>query len=522
LAHENKTILVDVEWTLNENLEPVAGFGEAIRVTSPDELEELQSELINIPGDGFFYTYLTNFSDNVVTFDNLTIRHKQVEQLLFVAKRKIRDAHPASRRCGRVLRAIKEYYPYGLEWGRYDGNRMYNQGLANTPLQEREWGVLGLDQNYFSARFYDPTIGRWHAVDPLEQFHSPYIAMCNDPANNIDPDGRAGVHLIEKEDVAFMAFAIGSSALIYSTMANISAASFASIKHIFSIGGPLQTVVSNTKLFVLNFASSVRDVAGAFGKDALWRSNFGESNINSGLDFSARHITNQVFAANSGIHGIYLGTFPWPGNFGSKILDGVQLVLDVLGLIPGLGEFCDGASALISLGRGEYAEAAISVSAMIPFVGWVAGGTKIAMRFRKLFRSGRVTEKVIVEAPTYGKVVDDGAEVAVDVVKEAGHLTPWQKMTNSEKRAFQHSYSRHASEFELPNWSQSRAAELQTQFNNAITNIRNAGATGFFKSTEFVNGVSTTVNRTEPLINGQRFYYYETIDGQFISAGKMP
>ena len=267
----------------DENLEPVAGFGEAIQVTSPDELEELQSQLINIPGDGFFYTYLTNFSDNVVTFDNLTIRHKQG-----------------------VLRAIKEYYPYGLEWGRYDGNRMYNQGLANTPLQEREWGVLGLDQNYFSARFYDPTIGRWHAVDPLEQFHSPYIAMCNDPANNIDPDGRAGVHLIEKEDVAFMAFAIGSSALIYSSMANISSASFASLRNLFSIGGPLQTVVSNTKLFILSFTASVRNVFDAIQGNSYGRKNFGDLNSSDSYERVGNRIESNMALYKGGNYG-YIG-----------------------------------------------------------------------------------------------------------------------------------------------------------------------------------------------------------------------
>jgi RHS repeat-associated protein len=103
-----------------------------------------------------------------------------------------------------------------------------------------------------------------------------------------------------------------------------------------------------------------------------------------------------------------------------------------------------------------------------------------------------------------------------------GHLTPFAQMTKVERRAFQHSYSKHASEFELPNWSQSKASELQTAFNDAVTNVRSAGANDFFKSQEWVNGVKSTVNRTEPVINGQKYYYYETPQGQFISAGKMP
>lgn len=54
-------------------------------------------------------------------------------------------------------------------------------------------------------------------------------------------------------------------------------------------------------------------------------------------------------------------------------LDGVQLVLDGAGLIPGFGELADGANALISLARGNYGDAALSAAAMIPFLGW--GGT---------------------------------------------------------------------------------------------------------------------------------------------------
>ena len=66
--------------------------------------------------------------------------------------------------------------------------------------------------------------------------------------------------------------------------------------------------------------------------------------------------------------------------------------------------------------------------------------------------------------------------------KEVGHITPWSQMTKAEARAFQHSYSRHASDLGLPNWSQTRASELQDMFNDAVSNIRNAGSNGFFSS----------------------------------------
>jgi hypothetical protein len=66
---------------------------------------------------------------------------------------------------------------------------------------------------------------------------------------------------------------------------------------------------------------------------------------------------------------------------------------------------------------------------------------------------------------------------------------------------------------------QSNAESLRVLFNEKVTSIRNAGRNRFFNSTEWVNGVKTRVRRTEPVINGNRYFYYETIDGEFISAG---
>ena len=53
----------------------------------------------------------------------------------------------------------------------------------------------------------------------------------------------------------------------------------------------------------------------------------------------------------------------------SKIADGVQAGLDVAGIIPIVGEVADGLNALISLGRGDYADTALSAMSMIPVDG---------------------------------------------------------------------------------------------------------------------------------------------------------
>jgi RHS repeat-associated protein len=126
--------------------------------------------------DKITYTFLTNYSDTQVSFachyvDNLTIHHKQG-----------------------VLRQQMDYYPYGLTWGRQlpiDPATAYNETYNSSEFNYNEWGDTGLDLNYFEARYYDPVLGRFHAPDPYQQFHSPYMANFDDPANHIDPDGRA-------------------------------------------------------------------------------------------------------------------------------------------------------------------------------------------------------------------------------------------------------------------------------------------------------------------------------------------
>ncbi|MBX7052562.1 MAG: hypothetical protein K1X54_11050 [Flavobacteriales bacterium] len=128
---------------------------------------------------------------------------------------------------GSYLRNIHEYYPYGLEYWR-SGSQLYDKGDQLTEFHHREWEIDGIEMNRFAARWYDPiqqfltaaqrrfrnanpdaigTIARWHSPDPLEQMHSPYVALCNDPANFVDPDGRAGIHLSDWDKENLIGFA---------------------------------------------------------------------------------------------------------------------------------------------------------------------------------------------------------------------------------------------------------------------------------------------------------------------------
>lgn len=92
-------------------------------------------------------------------------------------------------------------------------------------------------------------------------------------------------------------------------------------------------------------------------------------------------------------------------------------------------------------------------------------------------------------------------------------------MTKAQRKAFQHSYSRHAKEMGLPNWSQKNAGGLRQQFNNVDGHIRETGTHLGTRMKPF-NGKSTRVNYYESNLQGTNYYYYETMSGQFVSAGK--
>ncbi len=87
----------------------------------------------------------------------------------------------------------KNYYPFGLV------HRGYNNVVNGTAHPygfggKEENKELGLEWLDFSARNYDPALGRWMNLDPLaEQMrrHSPYNYAFNNPLVFTDPDGMA-------------------------------------------------------------------------------------------------------------------------------------------------------------------------------------------------------------------------------------------------------------------------------------------------------------------------------------------
>ena len=90
---------------------------------------------------------------------------------------------------GATLIQADDYYPFGLKMPDYSyiaGGAEENKFTYNGKELEDEFG---LDWYHYGARFYDPVVGRWWAIDPLDEFSSVYNYVGNDPISYVDPDG---------------------------------------------------------------------------------------------------------------------------------------------------------------------------------------------------------------------------------------------------------------------------------------------------------------------------------------------
>lgn len=92
-----------------------------------------------------------------------------------------------------VLQA-NHYYPFGMQMAGIGSNAgadnqyLYN-GKAYADEHDLHWYNYG-------ARYYDPQLGRWMVVDPVDEYYSPYTYVDNNPVRRIDPDGQYGEEAI--------------------------------------------------------------------------------------------------------------------------------------------------------------------------------------------------------------------------------------------------------------------------------------------------------------------------------------
>jgi len=99
-----------------------------------------------------------------------------------------------------------------------------------------------------------------------------------------------------------------------------------------------------------------------------------------------------------------------------------------------------------------------------------------------------------------------------------GFSTPWSQMSKAERKALQHAYSRHADQFGLPNWQESQAEALRGRLNDSAQLVRDS-AQNIFLRKHPQGGQSVWTREYRSMIGGRDYYYYESLDGTYISSG---
>lgn len=327
---------------------------------------------LEMPQNGYIVAYLSNQSEQEAYFDNMNLVMTNG-----------------------LLLDEQHYYAYGLPIAGLSSlaanatkHRQRYQG--NEYIEER-----GLEWMDFHNRQYDPQLGIFLGIDPLadaggQQVLSPYHAMGCNPVSMVDPLGLVYFAPGEKRPNvgipnAGVAYIEGQRVVLGGTYRNLDA----------------MLMHADERFTGFMIEVFLRESLGIGNSRAEEHSGTGQSATNE-------EFTTTVTESGNAGDDDYAIVASAPRVASINWIDWVQGGLDVVGLVPGLGEIADGANALIYLGRGDYSNAALSAAAMIPIVGSVATGGKI---IKKVTKGG--TE--ILNAVNTGKRTGSAAYKSVNV-----------------------------------------------------------------------------------------------------------
>ena len=149
-----------------------------------------------------------------------------------------------------------------------------------------------------------------------------------------------------------------------------------------------------------------------------------------------------TFSNSDGSQGIYIDLYSLVQYASLEaILDAIQVGLDLVGLIPVVGEPADGTNAIIYLARGDEVNAALSAASLASIVGWVSTGGKLVNKtikcvtkygddvFEGVVKLTNATEyfsKVSTKTKVIGSYPPSytASQVLRDELKTAGVATP--------------------------------------------------------------------------------------------------
>ncbi|HEX9061672.1 MAG TPA: hypothetical protein VF941_15935, partial [Clostridia bacterium] len=121
---------------------------------------------------------------------------------------------------------------------------------------------------------------------------------------------------------------------------------------------------------------------------------------------------------------------------GIAVLDVFQFALDILGLIPAVGEIADALNGCIYLLRGDYLNAGLSFAACIPFAGWAATGGKLVNKFVKVIEKIGSIGKLIDKVKDFAKYFEKIKDIAKVVSKYSDNVIGFIKKRGNEVWSF--------------------------------------------------------------------------------------
>ncbi|WP_339439641.1 polymorphic toxin type 15 domain-containing protein [Pseudomonas sp. EA_15y_Pfl1_P104] len=183
------------------------------------------------------------------------------------------------------------------------------------------------------------------------------------------------------------------------------------------------------------------------------------------------------------------------GITGEQILDGIQLGLDVFGLIPVVGEVADIASGIISLARGDYVGAGLSLLSAIPFVGYAGTAGKATRYGAKMAEASGKAGKEVVDKATKAAAEKKARDAAARKQEQGARITPkklrrvepkcfdprnskrYKKMSETEQKEYLREYARQLKRQQdsINSMSAKDFASARAMFNDAKKVSRNGG-----------------------------------------------